>query len=122
MIEIFKYQRDNMNIAIASGLAEELTKQLGHEIQVFGPTVEASLTHAMVVAKFNEAALYSIKINDGKAIVKIIGGDMSVFHQQDNETSFDINQPSFVQDLVRYAGVTAGGVDAKLALPMASQN
>ena len=102
MTEIFAYQQDNMNIAIASGLAEELTHVLGHKTQVYGPTVEASLTHAMVVAKLEDTTLYSIKVDDGKATLKVIGGKLALLKESEDEREFAIQSPSFVSDLVAY--------------------
>lgn len=92
------YQQDNMNIAIASGLAEELTKVLKHRTQVYGPTIEASLTHAMVVAKCGETTLYSIKVDDGKAALKVISGELKAAEERE----FEIISPSFVQNIVEY--------------------
>jgi len=99
---MYKVQSDNMNIAIASGLAEELANQLGHTTEVYGPTTEATLTHGLVVGKHGDQTLYSIKVDDGKVTVKIVGGGMATLLPEDNSKAFEINTPTLVTDLVEY--------------------
>jgi hypothetical protein len=106
------YQKDNVNTAIASGLAEELAKELGHRVQAYGPASETDFVHAMVIGpisgvrvdqKREAMTLYSIKVCDGKAVLRVIGGDMALLADAGEAREFEIMTPSFIADVV--AGV-----------------
>jgi flagellar biogenesis protein FliO len=103
-------KENNMNVAIASGLADELTQRLRHDTQVYGPNEETEHTHGLVVGSFNDKSLYLVKVDDGKVVVSITHGDIAAmqhdgFSQRKNEPpqqSYEVNAPSFIDDLVEF--------------------
>lgn len=96
---MFKAQQDNMNVAIASGLAEELMQRLGHTTEVYGPTEESSHTHGLVVGSYRDKTLYSMKVDDGRVVVDITHGEVT---EDEHKRSYEVNIPSLVDDVVEF--------------------